>query len=296
MPNKITAVIVNWNLPNDTIACVRHLRNSISRIHEIVVVDNGSRDDSVQRLHDAFPDLEVLSLPENRGFAAGSNAGIRRALETEADWILLVNNDAVLAVDTVSQLVAAGETERALVMPRIDVLPAGRLWHAGARNRRWVPLPSRLTERDIDQGQIQDIDYVVGCVLLVHREVFERIGLFDETYFMYYEDLDFSIRARRAGYHLLVVPSALAWHRIGASLNDAEGRRAYLQTRQKTIWCRAQPFGVAALAWWASLALRVVWLTGRTLSHGKFCETLLPLRAVYDGLDQARRGLPSRPV
>jgi GT2 family glycosyltransferase len=247
-------VVVNWNLPSQTRDCVSSLLASDYPSLRVLLVDNGSTDGSLEILREAFPSLDVLALAQNRGFAAGTNAGIEWAVASGADAVLLVNNDAVVAPDMVSKLVAASSPLVGVVMPRIDVWSTKQLWHAGARRRGMYPLPRPLLSRDLVHGEPATIDYAVGCVLLVRRVVLERVGRLDQRYFMYYEDLDFSDRVRAAGFRIAVVPYARAWHHVGSSLRNDEPHRIYLITRSRTVWCRARPPSVAAVAWWLSLA------------------------------------------
>jgi GT2 family glycosyltransferase len=202
--------------------------------------------------------------------------------------VLLVNNDAVVAPDAVAKLVAATDTQVGVVMPRIDVWSTSQLWHAGARRRGINPLPQPLRVPDLAHRQPVPIDFAVGCVLLVRRRVFERVGLFDERYFMYYEDLDFSTRVRAAGFGLAVVPTARAWHHVGSSLLYDSPRRTYLITRYRAVWCRAQTPSVSAVAWWLSLAYR----TGGYLLHAGRKRNGDLARAVLTGL---RDGLGNGP-
>lgn len=289
----VVAVVLNWNLPEETISCIRNLQESDIPNLEIVVVDNGSTDGSVDRLRREFPKLDVVSLSTNLGFAAGSNVGIRYALAHGTPWILLVNNDAVLAPDAIRRLIAAAEPGSA-AMPRIDALPSRRLWHAGARAHKLTGLPVAVSERDLAAGEVVDLDYVVGCVLLIHRDLVARVGLFDEKYFMYYEDLDFSLRARTAGCRLLLVPGARAWHKVGASLENDRGRRAYLLTRQKTLWCRGRSLGIAAIAWWLSLAAGVLRRVAVATFERRLDEVGLVLRGLRDGFVGDAPGISTR--
>jgi GT2 family glycosyltransferase len=250
----------------------------------MLLVDNGSTDGSLEIVCEAFPSVDVLALPQNRGFAAGTNAGIRSAMAAGADAVLLVNNDAIVAPDTVSKLVAATNPLVGVVMPRIDLWSTKQLWHAGARRQGISPLPRAVRSRDLTTGEPMAIDYAVGCVLLVRRQVFDRVGLFDERYFMYYEDLDFSTRVRASGFELAVVPTARAWHHVGASLPFVSPRHTYLVTRYRAVWCRAQTPSLSAVAWWLSLAYRTgtyLLHAGRTLNREQAHAVLTGLR---DGL------------
>lgn len=286
---RVVAIVLNWNLPAETRSCVEQLRASGYPDLKVIIVDNGSTDGSPERLRAWFPDVEILALGKNRGFAAGNNVGVRRALALGADWILLVNNDAVLAPDALQRLIDAASPGVGLAMPRIDALPSGRLWNAGARLRGLNPLPRPLREADLAAGKPLRIDFAVGCVLLIRRDVVETIGLLDERYFMYYEDLDFCARARAAGFRIIVVPSARAGHYVGASLKKDSPRRTYLLARYRTLWTRSQAPGLGALAWWGTLviaALRGIASAILDRDRASFDAVIQGLR---DGLRQSER-------
>ncbi len=284
---KIIAIVLNWNLPDVTCVCVENLVACDYPNLLVIVVDNGSTDDSVSTIRSRFPGVEMVALPVNRGYAAGNNAGIVRALDAGADWILLVNNDATLAPDAVSQMLAAGGPKIGLIMPRIDEKLSGRLWRAGSRVHGLYPLPRRLAERDFVDGTPLEIDFAVGCVLMIRRDVFEGVGFLDERYFMYYEDLDFSSRVRAAGYRIMVAPKARAWHTVGASLQRNSPRRTYLLTRFRTVWCRSQALDVAGIAWWAALTLASLRTLIDAETHGDLNRAAAVIRGLRDGLWQS---------
>lgn len=286
LATPMVAVVVNWNLPDETRTCLESLRAADGNVPAISLVDNGSTDDSVAIFQQCYPEVDLITLPENRGYAAANNIGIKHALDKGAEWVLLVNNDVILAHDAPSGLIQ-GVTRGGydIVMPRIDVLGTETLWHVGAVRRRWNPLPRPLTVEDIADGAPKDVDYAVGCVLLIHRRVFERIGLLDEQYFVYYEDLDFCTRAAKAGFRIGSVPSARAWHHVSASSRNDTPRRAYLITRQRTLWCRSQGVGFAAGVWWLA-HIHGLW---RGLLGGLLRRDHRLIRAIISGLSDGIR-------
>lgn len=284
LPGKVVAIVLNWNLPRETFACIESLLSSDYPDLQVIVVDNGSTDGSPDLIRTRFPGIEVLALPENRGYAAGNNVGIVRALSLGAEWVLIVNNDAIVAADTISNLVVETRSRAGIAMPRIDAWPSGGLWRAGARVSGLYPLPRSIREGELAVGKPISIDYAIGCVLLIHRTVLERIGLFDEGYFMYYEDLDFSARARTAGIPIIVVPSARAWHKIGTSLKANSPRRTYLQTRYRTRWCRAQKPSFRTLVWWIALMVGALRSVVGSAFHASWLEVAATVRGLHDGM------------
>ncbi len=220
----VFAVTLNWNRPQDTLACLDSLRRQQPVAPKLLVVDNGSTDESVELIRSAYADVELLETGRNLGFAAGFNVGIRYALKHGAEYIFLVNNDTVAHPSMLAQLLSSATATVGIVAPAIFYADQPDcIWSVGGAISPWLlemtdhhgrgqPMPTAPVERD----------FLSGCALLVRREVFEQIGLFDENFFMYYEDLDFCLRARRQGYRLLLVPQARLWHQVSQSSGGAD--------------------------------------------------------------------------
>jgi hypothetical protein len=234
----VCIILVNWNGKDDTLECLASLRRQTYVPHRILVVDNASRDGSAQAIRSLYPEAELLELPENRRFAGGNNAGIRRALEAGAEYVLLLNNDTTADGDMVRNLVRAIRSQpgAGIVAPKISYHDTpGLLWYAGGVISFWTGTMRHVGIREEDRGQHDtpgETGYASGCCLLVSREVIERIGLLDESYFMYAEDADWSIRARRAGYRILYEPAARVWHKVSVS---AGGHLSSFKLRHKFL-------------------------------------------------------------
>ncbi|MBI3967615.1 MAG: glycosyltransferase [Chloroflexi bacterium] len=236
----VAVVIPNWNLREDTAACLESLRAARGARAQAIVVDNGSTDGSVELLRARFPEVEVIALGRNRGFAAACNVGIRRALELGAEHVLLLNNDTIVAPDALAQLAAVARRYPTVGLLAPAVYHEGaprRLWHAGAVERWWWPMPQELRAGEL-RREVVPVDFLVGCALLVRRSTLERVGLLDERYFMYYEDLDYSLRTRAARLGLGVVPAAQVWHKVSESLRADPPRRAYLKAHYRLAFYR----------------------------------------------------------
>jgi GT2 family glycosyltransferase len=187
----------------------------------LILVDNGSEPPLAETVAARFPAVELLSLPRNRGFAGGYNAGIGRALAGDAAYVLLLNNDALPAADALARLVAEAEASGAgLVTAKVYYAAAPRrVWTVGANFNVLLDL------KDGGQGQIdagqwaapRDVDFAPFCAILVRREVLEQVGLLDEGYFLYYEDLDYCRRARTAGWRIRLAADAHVYHDVSAS-------------------------------------------------------------------------------
>jgi GT2 family glycosyltransferase len=226
---QITIVIVDYNRHADTVACLASLRASDLADRPILVVDNGS-EPPLQALPEPGA-IEILRLERNLGFAAGFNLGIRRALAGGAEAVFVLNNDTVVAPDLGGPLIAGLAAGVGIVAPRIYyAADPQRIWSDG-----FDANPLTLEIRRGRRGQLEDanaptrsVDYVAGCAMLIQRRVLETIGLFDERFFAYYEDLDYCIRARAAGFRIVTIPAAHVWHKVASSTGLQSPRRAYL--------------------------------------------------------------------
>ena len=220
---KIYAIILSWNNYNDTKECIASLLSSDYPIHSAIIIDNGSQDNSVEMLYKQFREdhrVHFLLNESNLGFAAGINPGIQAALKGGADYIFIVNNDAIVHPQAIGHLIKAAEEEKSagIVGPRIFYRKSPeRIWLGGgyfSYLKAGVIVPEKNKLVKSFSLEKREVSFLTGCAMLIRREVFERIGLFDEDYFFYCEDLDFCLRARRAGFKILYVPEAKAWHKI----------------------------------------------------------------------------------
>lgn len=217
---QILAIILNWKQPEITIECIQALQQMTYRHLAILVLDNGSGDDSCEKLKKNSDNIEIIALPKNLGFAGGCNWGMRHAKKLGYDWVLLINNDAFAAPDMLTHLVKEIEDDVALLAPKIFYEEEPSLiWFAGANQHKLIleMRDSGQKKSDNPRWKTRDVDYLVGTCLLVNLGVVWDVGLLNEGYFMYYEDLDWSILLRKAGYRLRFVSRAHLYHRVSLS-------------------------------------------------------------------------------
>jgi hypothetical protein len=204
----------------------------------LLLVDNGSSDGSAAAARKAFPDVEVLETGSNLRFAGGNNAGMRLALSSGADFLILLNNDTLVDPGFVSRLMERMQQDLRCSIVAPKILYAGepdRLWFAGGAVSLWSGTMRHIGIRETDRGQHDsplEIDYASGCCLMIRRSIVERIGMLDETYRMYGEDTDWCMRARRAGYTVWYEPSAKIWHRVSVSVG---GHLSWYKQRHKAL-------------------------------------------------------------
>lgn len=214
-PPLVGIVVLNYNGKECFSRCLTSLQNLSYKNFFVVGVDNDSRDGSLEAAQQMFSQVFFKKLPENRGFAAGMNEGIRIALEKGAQFVWVLNNDAETEEDTLTRLVLVAEKEprAGLLSPWIFDSATNSLWF-GKASVKWLRM--RVSHDEPTGSEKKATSYesecLTGCALLLKKECLEQIGGFDERFFLYYEDADLSLRAKKAGFKLLVVPSARVFH------------------------------------------------------------------------------------
>jgi len=238
----VYAVILTWNSGDDALPCLSSLvAQGYPRLH-VLVIDNGSADGTPQRVAAGFPGLELLCLERNDGFAAANNIGIRRALAAGADYVLLLNDDTKLEPNAIALLTAAAAAD-----PRLGIVgPAIVSW----QNPEIIYLGGRIDWRTGDGLEVPatpetlaqprvDVEYVPGCALLIKAAVIRQIGLLEESYFAYYEDVDWCLRSARAGFQCAVVPAARVHHQNTIDVHRHENLRSmYYPRRNQVLFLR----------------------------------------------------------
>ena len=285
----IYAVTLNWNRGEDTLACVESLSKSTYPNLKILVVDNGSTDGSPQMLRERMPQVEQLVNTENLGFARGINSGLRFALEAAAEYIFILNNDTCVAEDCLSRLAENIRAENALAAPLIYYASQPEVvWSAGAKMNRWnLEIVDKWIGKP-DPGNWPaslEQDFITGCGILFSRRTLEQVGLFDEGFRMYYEDADLSLRMRRAGVSIQVIPAAKMWHKVAMSSGgrDTPNER-YWMARSSIRYFRKHARGI-------QIPIILFWRTGsailttfRLLSANKRPALQAYWRGLRDGL------------
>lgn len=244
LPPSVAIIILNWNNWQDTIKCVTACQQLKWPKIRILLVDNHSTDNSVETIRHHFPDMELIETGVNLGFAGGNNIGIQRALDLGADYIWLINNDAVPAPEALEPLVMSLLTTPAAACAASKIYymdDPQRIWFAGGA---WSKGRLRLRQQgayQIDNGQfdkVRRIGSASGCSLLIPREMLQTVGMLDERYFLYWEDTDWSARAHKQGYQILFVPDSHVWHKVSATITPRSELQYYYQTRNGFIFCR----------------------------------------------------------
>lgn len=242
---KVSIIVLNWNGKENTRECLESLKQITYPNYEVLLVDNGSVDGSVEYFRKTYPKIKIIENVVNLGYAEGNNEGIRRAMENEIDYVLLLNNDIVTDSQFLKALVdvAQNNPKIGFVGPKIyyyskkerrDVIN-----FAGGKINMWFCKAYHIGINEIDRGQynkLKYVDYVEGSCILVKKEVIDRIGILDSSYFAYWEDVDWCIRGIKAGYKLAYAPESKIWHKISGS--NIGGLKVYYFTRNKYLFIK----------------------------------------------------------
>lgn len=259
---KIAVVIVNWNLPlltKKTISSLKKIEKKNFSYH-IYLVDNGSTDNSYNEFSNSYKNDDSITLIKskaNLGFAGGNNLAITEILKKNFDYILLLNNDTEVDNLFLSYLLDSFSLNKnvGIVGPKIYFAPGyepkninysksdeGRvIWAASGFLDRDNIISGNKGIDDVDHGQYDQIDFnpdfLSGCCLLIKNIVFKEIGLFDDDYFLYLEDLDFCIRAKEKGFTLVYQPKSNIWHlNSGSTKPGGHPTHDYFLTRNRLIF------------------------------------------------------------
>jgi GT2 family glycosyltransferase len=223
MNHTVAVLFVNWNGWQHTIAACRSLDQSSHKAIEIIIVDNASADDSLAQLRAALPHAHIIANPENSGFAGACNIGIRHAVQRGCEYIFLLNNDALAESETIARLVQASKIKNdgALLGSVLIYISSGAYQFFGSRTGTVVREPEFLTiEKDaalLSQDAIET-DFIVGAAFFIPVRLLDRIGPFDERFFLNYEETDFCYRARQAGIPSFIIPASVVHHHANAAM------------------------------------------------------------------------------
>jgi len=245
---KVCAVILNLAGLAVMEDCLRSMARAVYPALELIVVHNGPADAALERGVRSLTAKvsEVIFTGANIGFAAGNNLGIKAALARGADYVLLLNDDTVVDPDFISPLVdeAAKDESIGMTGPRIYyAAEPGKIWFSGAKLDRaacaFVFPGADQEEAASGLGAAQETDYVTGCAALVRRELLSRVGPLDESFFLYWEDSDWGLRAAAAGFRSLVVPSSRIWHKVSLSSGGTDSAlKLFHKTRGRLLFSR----------------------------------------------------------
>lgn len=291
----VSIVIATTNRKEDLRKCMSSILASSFKNIEIILVDNASNPPVLQSCKKPFPKTFVLRTERNLGAAGGRNLGIKN---TKGDYILFMDDDAAAGKEMIKELLKVQEAEKytGIVHPKIyDMEKRNELQGLGCDVNLLTGRVSAVGIREEDRGQYDQIRELqtVGCIWMVKREVIKKIGGYDEEYFIPWEDTDFSFRARNAGYQILFVPRAVAWHKGKKStfvhplidyIGIRSADRAYRISRNKMIFMRKfSPFPKNLIFFFLLMPFYTVIHSGIIVYAGRFDILFKYWQGVFSG-------------
>lgn len=295
----IYVIILTWNQYHHTKSCLTSLQKTTYPNLQIVVVDNNSTDGTPEKVNQDFPTATLLTNDENLGFAAGNNIGIRYALENDAAYIFILNNDTLVASSLFERLLAAisqrpdgtVHSSVGMIAPLIYYADEPqRIWSSGGKRHFVTYEKTGDLAGQIDRGQYAkpvSQDYFTGCAMLLSCRLLKSVGLFDERFFFTYEDSDLCVRARDAGYQLLLAPDAHIWHKVSVSTGGSGSpTERYWMARSSILFFAKH---IRGWRWLFVIPFRLgsaILISIRLVSQSKFSSLGPYWRGLHDGIRQ----------
>jgi len=240
--NRILICVLTYNSAQETLACVASLKALREDPIDIVVIDNGSTDDTERHIRNAYSDITYVKNAVNSGAAGGRNIGLARVLKGGWDYVFFVDNDAVVDPEALGELIRCADEDRSLAAVGAITYYAGektKIWNFGGRID-W--LRGRFydgCQGADDAGQFADVkecdSFPIGFGI-VRTEAIRKVGLLDERYFIYHEEADWHARMKRAGYRLAVTPRAKIYHKVSQSIGMETPAFHYYRTRNRLLF------------------------------------------------------------
>lgn len=246
---KITIIILHWNNYTDTLSCLASVAELDYDNYQVVVIDNGSSNNSAAIIADAHPDIKILVAKKNLGYTGGNNMGIEFAIQDGCDFVWLLNDDVTVAPNSLSALVGV-----AITNPKVGFLGPKVYMHedrqrflscGGIIDNYWHPRLLGIGE--LDKGQYDDtseVDYLSGCALLVSQETIQAIGMLDDDFFAYHEDIEWCYRGKRANLKVVFVPEAKVWHPDTQKRDGNSPLVTYYISRNSLIFAKKNSLGI----------------------------------------------------
>lgn len=257
---SILVAVVNYNGTGDTIECIESIRHSTSKDFLAIVIDNASTDGSASVLHDLMPDLNIVRMRQNLGYASAVNCAVRIATELGARYCLVLNNDLVIesrAIEVLARSAARLDRVAAVGPMILDYYDRNRILALDEVIDLTTGWPLHSSLGDEDDGQLKELipvkGYLDGSAIMFDLSHFNEVGALDESFFLYYEESDWCYRARIRHYKLLVIPMARVWHKVGRSTRLIGGKLGYLVHRNRVIFEKRYATEVQWLAFWTKL-------------------------------------------
>lgn len=284
MKKKLVAIIIlNYKGLDDTIECVKSVKKIMYKNFLCAIVDNDSQDGSYEKLKEMFPEYKIIQFGENKGYAAGNNLGIKYALQEEAEYVCILNNDVIVKSDFLNVIIEYMEKNNTVGIagPKIcEYFAPEVIQSTGARIDLYkgvVPaLNVGIAEEKISDEIIQ-CDYVGGACLIVKSEVISKIGLIPECYFLFFEETEWCLKAKRCNYDVVCISKAKIFHKGSASINKISGLSEYYFSKNQVLFEKRNASKLQFIYFTFYLLLKLTYL----IIFRK--KKLRSLKAVFEG-------------
>ena len=301
--DKVCIVIVNFNGDSDTIECIKSIREKEGgNSFKIVLIDNGSKTFNQALIQRLFPDIEVILNGKNLGFSGGINIGINMSVSNGYKYTLLINNDTVVTKNFLSKLVSTLDkhSKCGIVAPLITYYSNSDLvWFRGGSFDRCSSLVRHLdmnkNKNNFAVNKPFETEFISGCCMLVRNSVFDEIGVWDEDYFLYDEDLDFCFKTKAAGFSLMINPESEILHKVSASTvkggnvncdpHQFSKTKAYYWPRSDLMFIKKNLKGVCKwTSFFSHFVIKFPYFGFYLLRKKMFVEFKTYLKGIWDGI------------
>ena len=241
----VDIIIVNYNNALDTIECVKSLNRITYDNYHVIIVDNGSSDSSVEVLckEQDIVKYDLICLEDNKGFSAGNNAGIQYAMQQEAQYVLLLNNDTLVQPDFLTEMIVYLEGHEGCDAAIGKIYYADyphRIWYAGGKLNMLTGKAKHCgygkEELSFKEEKPSEVTFATGCCICLKASVINDVGFLDEDYFLYEEDSDYCYRMLRKGKHIIYIPSSIIYHKVSASTGAVSPLTQYYTSRNRFLF------------------------------------------------------------
>lgn len=287
-------IIINYNNYQDTIECIGSLEKISYKNFEILIIDNNSSNDSINKIKASFNKYETIQLKDNLGFAGGNNVGIKKAMEDDADFILLLNNDTIVETNFLDEMINSfynNAKNVGIVGPKIYSYYNKQL-SEDTGNIDFFKFTTNNNSYNKNKNKYelgQEVNFISGCCMLIKKEVFDTVGFLPEEYFMYYEDTDFCTKALEKEFKILYNPKALIYHKESSSTGGKESPFSIKwNNRNRIIFMHKYKYKVSKFSFLCSKLYIYVTRFIRILQY-IFKNDKERAYAIYDGLREGRK-------
>jgi len=286
----VYVLLLNWNGKDLTIECVDSLLKSNYPNYKILIVDNGSIDDSVKVFKQKYSDVEIIQNKKNLGYAKGFNVGLKAAYERESDYFLVMNNDTVIDSNAITELVKVAKNDESIGIVTGKVLYYDKpnvIQRAGKETGKYFLPGKHIGAGEIDNGQcdfIKEFDFVDDVFWLLSRKLYKKVGGYDPTFFNSSEEADLCIRARKENFKIFYTYKAKLWHKDSASMGGGGSPRiVYYDTRNRIPLVYKNYNKRVFLQFYFSYLLSICIASAKSILKLKFKKSYALIRGVLSG-------------